>query len=118
MMQTVKTYDNLNRLLMIESTTGGRPVSSHTYQLNDANQRTKRTDADNSYWDYAYDSLGQVTNAVRRWSDGVLVAGQQYGYQFDDIGNRKKSTQDSGLGTQDSVSLGSSMDIGQSQLSL
>ena len=38
-----------------------------------------------------YDSLGEVTNAVRRWSDGVLVAGQQYGYQFDDIGNRKTS---------------------------
>jgi RHS repeat-associated protein len=103
MMQTVKTYDNLNRLLKIESTTGGRPVSSRTYQLNNANQRTKRTDADGSYWDYGYDSLGQVTNAVRRWSDGALVAGQQYGYQFDDIGNRKKSTQDSGLGTQDSV---------------
>ena len=60
-------------------------------QLHAANQRTKRTDADGSYWDYGYDSLGQVTNAVRRWSDGALVAGQQYGYLFDDIGNRQRS---------------------------
>ena len=39
----------------------------------------------------AYDSLGQVTNAVRRWSDNSLVAGQQYGFQFDTIGNRLQS---------------------------
>jgi YD repeat-containing protein len=59
--------------------------------MNNANQRTTRTDADGSYWDYGYDSLGQVTNAVRRWSDGTPVTGQQYGYLFDDIGNRQWS---------------------------
>jgi RHS repeat-associated protein len=97
MMTTTKTYDNLNRLTKIESTTGGRSVSSHTYELNDANQRTKRTDADNSYWEYGYDSLGQVTSAVRRWTNGTVVAGQEYGFAFDDIGNRKTATVNSNV---------------------
>src|SRR5665213_1080811 len=61
---------------------------SSVYSYNLANQRTGVTNADGSYWAYQYDSLGQVTNAVRRWSDGTLVAGQQCGYAFDTIGNR------------------------------
>jgi len=28
------------------------------------------------------------SSADRRWSDGTLVAGQQYGYQYDDIGKQ------------------------------
>ena len=47
------------------------------------------TEADNSYWGFGYDSLGQVTNAVKKWSDNSVVAGQQFGYGFDTIGNRK-----------------------------
>jgi len=62
-----------------------------------ANQRTKRTDADGSYWDYGYDSLGQVTSAVRKWNDGTVVEGQQYGFLFDDIGNRKTATVNSNV---------------------
>ena len=37
---------------------------------------------------YGYDSLGQVTNGVKYFRDGTPVAGQQFGYAFDDIGNR------------------------------
>jgi hypothetical protein len=44
--------------------------------------------ADGSYWLYQYDSLGQVTSGKRYWSDGTPVAGQQFEYTFDDIGNR------------------------------
>jgi YD repeat-containing protein len=67
-----------------------------------ANQRTKRTDADGTFWDYGYDSLGQVTSAVRYWAaEGtnapVPVAGQQYGFLFDDIGNRKTATLNSNV---------------------
>jgi len=70
--------------------------TSHAYLLNNANQRTKRTDADGSYWDYGYDSLGQVTNAVRYWAAvgtnaAERVIGQSYSYLFDGIGNRKSS---------------------------
>jgi RHS repeat-associated protein len=43
---------------------------------------------DSSRWVYQYDDLGQVTSGKKYWSDGTHVAGQQFGYAFDDIGNR------------------------------
>jgi hypothetical protein len=38
---------------------------------------------------WAYDSLGQVASGKRCCQDGTPVAGQQFEYAFDDIGNRK-----------------------------
>jgi RHS repeat-associated protein len=38
---------------------------------------------------YTYDALGQVVSGRRYWSDGWPVAGQQFEYAFDDIGNRR-----------------------------
>jgi RHS repeat-associated protein len=87
-MVTTKQYDMLNRLTNIASTSSAGPVASFAYVYNSANQRTKRTDVDSSYWIYTYDSLGQVTSGKRYWSDGTPVAGQQFEYAFDDIGNR------------------------------
>lgn len=49
------------------------------------------TNADNSYWVYQYDSLGQVTSGKKYWSDGTPVAGQQFTYTFDTIGNRTQT---------------------------
>jgi YD repeat-containing protein len=40
---------------------------------------------------YQYDSLGQVTSGKKYWSDGTPVAGQQFTYNFDDIGNRQSN---------------------------
>jgi RHS repeat-associated protein len=93
-MTTTKQHDNLNRLSSISSATTP-VVSSAAYLYNKANQRTKRTDADGSYWDYGYDTLGQVVSGSRKWSDTTPVAGQQFGYDFDDIGNRQ-TTQSGG----------------------
>ncbi len=88
-MTTVKTYDNLNRLTGIVSGNGTIPaVDSRSYAYNSANQRTNMTEVDGSYWNYGYDSLGQVTNGIKHWSGGTPVAGQQFGYAFDTIGNR------------------------------
>jgi hypothetical protein len=44
-----------------------------------------------SCWVYSYDHLGQVVSGKKYWSDGTPVAGQQFEYTFDDIGNRKTS---------------------------
>ncbi len=52
-------------------------------------QRIRTTHADGSYWIYQYDSLGQVISGKRYWADGTPVAGQQFEYGFDDIGNRR-----------------------------
>ena len=58
-------------------------------QYNGANQRTRTQLADGSFWIYEYDSLGQVKSGKRYWSDWTPVAGQQFEYAFDDIGNRE-----------------------------
>jgi RHS repeat-associated protein len=89
-MTTTKSYDYLNRLTQISSqpsATGEGPISFN-YALNDANQRTRVTHADGSYWVYEYDKLGQVTSGKKYWEDGTPAAGQQFEYAYDDIGNR------------------------------
>lgn len=87
---TTKKWDYLNRLL---ETTGTPSTTSELpthfkYAYNNANQRINATLSDGSYWIYQYDKLGQVISGDRYWADGTLVAGQQYDYRFDDIGNR------------------------------
>lgn len=91
--RTTKNYDNLNRLSSI-STANAKVIvlDSHAYPYNNANQRTGMTNSDSSFSIYQYDSLGQVTNGIRHWSDGAPVAGEQFGYAFDSIGNRQSTT--------------------------
>ena len=88
--QGQKYYDNLNRLRIISSAFTGNGVS-YSYQYNNANQRTQVNLADGSYWVYQYDSLGQVTSGKKYCSDGTPVAGQQFDYTFDNIGNRNQT---------------------------
>ena len=88
-MTITKSYDNVNRLTSISSSAPNAfGVSSHSYSYNTANQRTRVDLADGSYWIYQYDPLGQVTSGKKYWSDGTPVAGQQFEYGFDTIGNR------------------------------
>ncbi len=85
-----RNYDRLERLIDTQATPAGSgqmPVS-FSYAYNDTNQRTRVTLNDGSYWLYQYDSLGQVTSGRRYWLDGTPVAGQQFEYGFDTIGNR------------------------------
>jgi len=88
-MTTTKQYDLLNRLTNIYSANAASVMlDSHSYAYNNANQRTAVTNTDASRWVYGYDSLGQVTSGKKYWSDGTPVAGEQFTYTFDDIGNR------------------------------
>src|SRR2546423_6983596 len=87
-MTTTKSYDNLNRLTAISSVPS---VVSSSYSYNYANQRTAVTNTDSARWIYQYDSLGQVISGKKYWSDGTPVAGEQFEYSFDDIGNRKST---------------------------
>ena len=94
-MTTTKQYDYLNRLTSIASTPAGAgqfPVS-YAYGYNAANQRVSRNDWDGPHWNYGYDSLGQVTNGTKYWADNKPVPGEQFGYAFDNIGNRRATTQ-------------------------
>lgn len=92
-MATTKSYDYLNRLTAISNapiSSGAVPVA-YSYAYNSANQRTRRTEADGSYWSYEYDSLGQVKRGAKFFNDGHPVPGQQFEYVHDDIGNRKST---------------------------
>jgi RHS repeat-associated protein len=86
-MTTAKQYDYLNRLSTISST----PSNSFAYQYNSANQRTMNYLWDGSYWRYGYDALGQVNAGNKFWVDKTPVAGQQFDYTFDTIGNRTQT---------------------------
>jgi YD repeat-containing protein len=79
-------------LLPVHPSGSAQPTLGSGYVYNAANQRTHQTLlADGSTWVYDYDSLGQVKSGKRYWADGTLVAGQQFEYGFDDIGNRSSA---------------------------
>jgi RHS repeat-associated protein len=87
---TNKVYDNLNRLTSISSqpsALSSQLLSAYTY--NSANQRTKATREDGTYWNYGYDNLGQVTSSRKQFADASPVNGLDYAWTYDDIGNRK-----------------------------
>jgi RHS repeat-associated protein len=91
-LSTTRAFDLLNRLTSISSVASGTgapklPISFQ-YDYNTANQRVRCALEDGSYWIYQYDQLGQVTSGKRYWPDGTPVDGQQFEYNFDDIGNR------------------------------
>ena len=92
-MVTTKQYDFLNRLTSISSVGGASSASpiSFNYSYNNANQRIRTVLADGSFWIYEYDSLGQVKSGKRYWPDWTPVAGQQFEYGHDDIGNRTQT---------------------------
>jgi YD repeat-containing protein len=90
-MVTTKTYDFLNRLISISSTPSAALPLSYAYTYNNANQRARVTVADGSAWQYVYDSLGQVVSGHKFFADGTPVAGQQFDYGFDNIGNRTQT---------------------------
>jgi RHS repeat-associated protein len=91
-MTTTKQFDYLNRLTSIRSLDAQQStINSYGYQLNTANQRIRSSLSDGSYWSYSFDSLGQVVAGNKYWADGTPVAGQQFNYSFDTIGNRTQT---------------------------
>lgn len=92
-MTTSNQYDYLNRLTQISSQPSGTgvPPVSFNYGYNPANQRTKDTLADGSYWVYNYDTLGQVITGHKYFYDNSPVPGQQFDYTFDTVGNRTQT---------------------------
>ncbi|MDF1752344.1 MAG: hypothetical protein P1U89_06205 [Verrucomicrobiales bacterium] len=90
-----RVYDNLNRLRSItnlSSAASDAVVKSFTYSYNSANQRTAVDREDNTRWEYGYDALGHVTSAVKKLADNASLAGHQFGYSYDTLGNRISAT--------------------------
>lgn len=92
---TTRTYDVLNRLSAITSIPATGNSISYAYEYDAANQRSKAVEADGKYWDYGYDSLGQVTKGAKRLTNGDPLIGHQFEYAFDTIGNRTSTKSNS-----------------------
>ena len=89
------SYDALNRLTATYCLAGRVPQQwNYSYDL--ANRRNHAAN-DRYFWDYTYDPQGQLKTASKLWQDDFMqyewqshsyVAGQQFGYEHDQIGNR------------------------------
>ena len=90
-----RVYDQLNRLRSVAhlSSAALNAVSkSFTYTYNDANQRTRTDREDGTYWSYGYDAFGHLEDASKHLADNSPLAGHQYGYDYDSLGNRTSAT--------------------------
>jgi RHS repeat-associated protein len=76
------------RLQSIQNKAGNSIVSSHVYAYDALNRRTRATQQDSSAWVYGYNNRDELASGNRFWSDSSPVSGQQFGYVFDNIGNR------------------------------
>ena len=84
-----REWDFLNRLKSIENLNASSVIfNSFAYRYNNLNQRERMTLADGNYWEYKYDNLGQVEHAVYKDASDVAFPGRDFGFTFDDIGNR------------------------------
>jgi RHS repeat-associated protein len=86
-----RAYDAVGRLGSITTTPPAGGTQSYTYIYNGLDQRTRVTREDGSYKSYSYSDRGEVTSEKRFWSDNSPVAGQQFEYGFDNIGNRSSA---------------------------
>jgi len=89
---TSRQWDYGFRLRNINNTANGATVTSHSYIYDNLNRRTQATLEDGSLWKYGYNNRNELTGAQRYWSDWTPVTGQQYGYGFDNIGNRTSAS--------------------------
>ncbi len=89
---TTKAYDRLNRLESAQAVPIGAAPFAYGYSYNGANQRTRAIREDQAYWDYGYDPLGQVITGGKKLADGTPVIGHDFGWTYDDIGNRKTAS--------------------------
>ena len=92
---TTRTWDYGMRLHSIANVVDSTPVTSHSYQYDAVNRRTRATLEDGSYWNYGYDDRDELMSAKRNWSyftTSTPVSGQQFGYAYDNIGNRQTAS--------------------------
>lgn len=83
-----KDYDQLGRVARVVSA-GTSVLAEHADAWDSAGLLSRVVREDNSVWELRHDALGQLVGATRRRPDGVPVPGFDWGWTFDDIGNRR-----------------------------
>ena len=112
-----RRYDALGRLERVEWANGETTVSSCAYGYDAADQRSRCTALDGSYWTYAYDALGQVIAGRKSAADDTSITNYHYEYNYDLIGNRNSAIDGAGRRTLYSVNaLNQYTNIGLPQL--
>ncbi|MBI4556124.1 MAG: RHS repeat protein, partial [Candidatus Hydrogenedentes bacterium] len=85
---STKAYEFGYRLASIVNVASNTTVSAHSYLYDAVDRRRQATLQDSSRWSYDYDDRDEVVSGKRSWSDWTPVAGQQFEYAYDSIGNR------------------------------
>lgn len=86
-------FDRMSRLFSRTTRQGsGQVTRSFVYGYNPANQRERIALESGESWRFGYDPLGQVTSGEKQTETGDDIPGYEFGYGFDDIGNRKLTT--------------------------
>ncbi|HWX22089.1 MAG TPA: RHS repeat-associated core domain-containing protein [Candidatus Binatia bacterium] len=89
---TTRSWEYGSRLSSIANVANATVVTSHAYLYDAIGRRFQATLEDGSIWRYDYNDRDELIGAHHYWSDWCPVAGQQYGYDYDNIGNRKTAT--------------------------
>ena len=88
-MTTTKQYDYLNRLTVHQFGSSAHRLSAIRLRATTPPTSAPRSPTPTARTGCINTTrLGQVTSGRKYWSDGTPVAGQQFQYQFDTIGNR------------------------------
>ncbi len=99
---TTRSYDTSDRLDGVTNTYGGSQTQTFgVSEFDDMNRRKKITREDGTRWNYGYNDKGEVTSGIREKtaSPNTAVPGWNYGYTFDEIGNRHTTTTNSRTST-------------------
>jgi RHS repeat-associated protein len=97
--KVTNSYDTLARLTATRlRRQDNTELNKHEYLYNDRHERTKHTRMDNSYVNFGYDPLGQLTNAPGYTSGGTPIANEQLRYTYDGGWNMTARTEN-GVGT-------------------
>jgi len=97
-MTTTKQYDAVNRLTLTSSAVGSTVVSSHqNSEISTLNQRKRTNLADGKNWRYEYNSRGELTRGVLYDTNNLAVSGMDFGYTYDNSGNRLTQSQGSSI---------------------
>lgn len=84
---TTRAWENGYRLRSIRNVAGGTVVSSHDYVYDALDRRRTATREDSSTWQYDYNNRDELISGKHFWNDYTPVAGQQFEYAYDSIGN-------------------------------
>ena len=82
-----RSFDALLRLTNLVNRADAGILSSFALTLDDADQRTQVIREDGKVYTYAYDAIGQLTNASAALPDGTPWPGYQFSYAYDATGN-------------------------------